>query len=220
MHGEKAHSLNHECDLSLVYEALDARRGLCRHGDAHARHRRRQHRALAHRRRTSTPASAGLQWVVDAYTLALASVVLTAGSLADRFGRRRLFTIGLAVFTVASRVRARPRPIIVLLDVARAVQGIGAAVMFAVSLALLANAFPGLKERAGALAAYGATIGASFAIGPLVGGALTTRPRLALDLPDQHPARHRLPVDHPREGRASRAIPRAPRVDRARPRSR
>ena len=115
----------------------------------------------------------GLQWVVDAYTLALASVVLTAGSLADRFGRRRLFTIGLAVFTAASAACAASTDI-VFLDVARAVQGIGAAVMFAVSLALLANAYPDMKERAGALAAYGATIGASFAIGPLVGGALTS----------------------------------------------
>jgi EmrB/QacA subfamily drug resistance transporter len=115
----------------------------------------------------------GLQWVVDAYTLALASVVLTAGSLADRFGRRRLFTIGLAVFTAASAACAASTDI-VFLDVARAVQGIGAAVMFAVSLALLANAYPDMKERAGALAAYGATIGASFAVGPLVGGALTS----------------------------------------------
>jgi len=115
----------------------------------------------------------GLQWVIDAYTLALASVVLTAGSLADRFGRRRLFTIGLAVFTAASAACAASTDI-VFLDVARAVQGLGAAVMFAVSLALLANAYPDMKERAGALAAYGATIGASFAIGPLVGGALTS----------------------------------------------
>src|SRR3954451_24389811 len=115
----------------------------------------------------------GLQWVVDAYTLALASVVLPAGSLADRFGRRRLFTIGLAVFTVASAACAASTDI-VFLDAARAVQGLGAAVMFAVSLALLANAYPDMKERAGALAAYGATIGASFAVGPLVGGALTS----------------------------------------------
>jgi EmrB/QacA subfamily drug resistance transporter len=115
----------------------------------------------------------GLQWVVDAYTLALASVVLTAGSLADRFGRRRLFSIGLAVFTAASAACAASTDI-VFLDAARAVQGIGAAIMFAVSLALLANAFPQPRERAGALAAYGATIGGAFAIGPLVGGALTS----------------------------------------------
>src|SRR4051812_38937754 len=115
----------------------------------------------------------GLQWVVDAYTLALASVVLTAGSLADRFGRRRLFTIGLVVFTLASAACAAATDI-VFLDAARAVQGMGAAVMFGVSLAILAHAFPAPRERAGALAAYGATIGGTFAIGPLVGGALTS----------------------------------------------
>src|SRR4051812_30645076 len=108
----------------------------------------------------------GLQWVVDAYTLALASVVLTAGSLADRFGRRRLFTIGLALFTAASAACAAAGSIEALVA-ARAVQGLGAAVMFAVSLAILAHAFPEPKERAGALAAYGAAIGASFAVGPL-----------------------------------------------------
>jgi EmrB/QacA subfamily drug resistance transporter len=115
----------------------------------------------------------GLQWVIDAYTLALASVVLTAGSLADRLGRRRLFIGGLGLFTAASLACALANTIAVL-DAARAVQGLGAAVMFAVSLALLANAFPDMRERAGALAAYGATIGASFAVGPLVGGALTS----------------------------------------------
>jgi EmrB/QacA subfamily drug resistance transporter len=115
----------------------------------------------------------GLQWVVDAYTLALAATVLTFGSLADRFGRRRLFTAGLALFTVASAACAAATGIDALVA-ARAVQGLGAAIMFAVSLAILADAFPGAKERTGALAAYGATIGASFAIGPLVGGALTS----------------------------------------------
>jgi EmrB/QacA subfamily drug resistance transporter len=115
----------------------------------------------------------GLQWIVDAYTLALASVVLTAGSLADRFGRRRLFTAGLALFTIASLLCALATDI-AFLNTARVVQGVGAAIMFAVSLALLANAFPDIKERMGALAAYGATIGAAFAIGPLVGGALTS----------------------------------------------
>lgn len=115
----------------------------------------------------------GLQWVVDAYTLALASVVLSAGFLADRLGRRRLFYVGLGIFTAASVVCGLA-PDIHVLNSARAVQGIGAAIMFAVSLALLAQAFPGEKERAGALAAYGATIGGAFAVGPLVGGALTS----------------------------------------------
>src|SRR5436305_6342117 len=115
----------------------------------------------------------GLQWVVDAYTLVLASTVLTAGALADRLGRRRVFGWGLVIFTASSAVAAMSRDI-VMLDVARAVQGLGGAILFAVSMALLANAFPEAKERAKALAVYGATIGGSFAVGPLVGGALTS----------------------------------------------
>jgi EmrB/QacA subfamily drug resistance transporter len=115
----------------------------------------------------------GLQWVVDAYTLTLASTVLSAGFLADRLGRRRLFTIGLALFTLASLACGLATDI-TMLNSARAVQGIGAAIMFAVSLALLAHAFPDPKERAGAFAAYGASIGGAFAVGPLVGGLLTS----------------------------------------------
>jgi EmrB/QacA subfamily drug resistance transporter len=114
-----------------------------------------------------------LRWIIDAYTLTLAAAVLSAGSLADRFGRRRLFTGGLALFTVASGACAAAGSIGVL-DAARAIQGLGAAVMFAVSLAILADAFPNVAERRRALAAYGATIGASFAVGPLVGGALAS----------------------------------------------
>jgi EmrB/QacA subfamily drug resistance transporter len=115
----------------------------------------------------------GLQWIIDAYTLALATIVLSAGSLADRLGRRRVFLVGLGVFTLSSLVCALSSSI-VMLDAARAVQGLGAAAMFAVSLALLAHAYPGMRERAGALAIYGATIGAAFAIGPLVGGVITS----------------------------------------------
>jgi EmrB/QacA subfamily drug resistance transporter len=115
----------------------------------------------------------GLQWVVDAYTLALASTVLSAGALADRLGRRRIFLIGLGIFTATSLGCAVAGHIAVLNSM-RAAQGVGAAIMFAVSLALLANAYPDMRQRAGALAAYGATIGASFAVGPLVGGALTS----------------------------------------------
>src|SRR4051794_26040421 len=115
----------------------------------------------------------GLQWVVDAYTLALASVVLTAGSIADRLGRKRVFTFGVVLFTAASAASAAAGSIVAL-DVARAVQGVGGAIMFATSLSLLADAFPKPQERAKALAVYGATIGASFVVGPLAGGALTT----------------------------------------------
>ena len=115
----------------------------------------------------------GIQWVVDAYTLELAAIVLTAGSIADRFGRRRLFVIGLVAFTAAS-LWCGAATSIVMLDTARAVQGLGAAVLFATSLALLAEAFPEWTERSKALAIYGATIGASVAVGPAVGGAITS----------------------------------------------
>jgi EmrB/QacA subfamily drug resistance transporter len=114
-----------------------------------------------------------LKWVVDAYTLALATTVLTIGSLADRFGRRNVFAAGLVVFTVASLACALADSI-TMLNAARVVQGIGASGLFASSLALLVNAYPEQRERNGAMAIYGATIGASFAVGPLVGGALTS----------------------------------------------
>src|SRR3954453_552726 len=114
----------------------------------------------------------GLQWVVDAYTLALASVVLTAGSIADRLGRRRVFVTGIVVFTIASAACAPPGSIVAL-DVARAIQGLGGAIMFATSLSLLADAFPRPEERAKALAVYGAPIAALLVIGPRPGGALT-----------------------------------------------
>src|SRR5689334_12323071 len=115
----------------------------------------------------------GLKWVVDAYTLALAAVVLTTGSLADRLGRKRVFAAGMAVFTVSSAAAAAATDI-TMLNIIRAVQGLGAAAMFATSMALLAHEFPKAQERAKALGVYGATIGASFAIGPLVGGGLTS----------------------------------------------
>ena len=112
-----------------------------------------------------------LQWVVDAYTLSLAAFVLTSGSLADRIGRRRIFAIGLGIFTLSSLVAGLAGDP-TMLNVARAVQGIGACTMFAVSLALVAQEFPAGRERGQAMGIYGATIGAAVAVGPLVGGAL------------------------------------------------
>src|SRR5947207_3765156 len=113
----------------------------------------------------------GLQWVVDAYTLLLASFTLTMGTLADRFGRRLLFVIGVGLFTFASLLCGLATSA-TFLHLARGLQGIGGAAMFATSLALIAQEFQG-PQRGSAIAAWGATIGGAVAVGPLVGGALT-----------------------------------------------
>ena len=99
-------------------------------------------------------------------------MVLTAGSLADRLGRRGVFAAGLGIFAVAS-LAAGLAPDATFLNISRAVQGIGAAAMFSVSLALVAQEFPAGRERAMAMGVYGATIGVAVAVGPLVGGAIT-----------------------------------------------
>jgi EmrB/QacA subfamily drug resistance transporter len=127
--------------------------------------------ALPDMQRDLDASFAQLQWVVDAYALTLATTVLAAGSLADLFGRRRVFTMGLVVFTAASFACGIATDAGVLIA-ARAVQGVGGGIMFAVSLALLANAFHG-RERGTAFGIWGATTGAAVAIGPLVGGVLT-----------------------------------------------
>jgi EmrB/QacA subfamily drug resistance transporter len=113
-----------------------------------------------------------LQWVVDAYALTLAAFVLTSGSLADRLGRKRVFIVGVGIFTLASLLCGLSGSS-TMLNLSRALQGVGGAIMFAVSLALLAQEWRG-AERAFATAIYGATIGVAVALGPLVGGALTT----------------------------------------------
>jgi EmrB/QacA subfamily drug resistance transporter len=109
-----------------------------------------------------------LQWVIDAYVLALASLTLIAGSLGDRLGRRRVFVAGLAIFTLASLLAGFATDPLQL-ELARALQGIGGAGMFGTVLALIAQEFPA-GERAVALGAWGATVGAGVAVGPLVGG--------------------------------------------------
>jgi EmrB/QacA subfamily drug resistance transporter len=113
-----------------------------------------------------------LEWVISAYALSLASFILTQGTLADRFGRKRIFVAGLAIFTLASLVCGLADSATFLI-VGRAVQGVGGAAMFATSLALIGQDFSG-KERGTAIAAWGATVGGAVAVGPLVGGALTS----------------------------------------------
>ncbi len=115
---------------------------------------------------------AALQWVVDAYALTLAALLLTAGSLADMYGRRRLYVIGLGIFTAASGLCGAAQSSL-MLELSRGLQGVGGAVMFSVSLALLANAFHG-RERGVAFGVWGAITGIAVAIGPIVGGVLVT----------------------------------------------
>jgi EmrB/QacA subfamily drug resistance transporter len=112
-----------------------------------------------------------LQWVVDAYALALAAILLASGSLGDLLGRRSVFVIGLVVFSTASLLCGLSGSPL-MLNAARAVQGAGGAMMFANSLALIAQEFPA-DERGTALGIWGATTGFAVAVGPLAGGVLT-----------------------------------------------
>jgi EmrB/QacA subfamily drug resistance transporter len=113
-----------------------------------------------------------LQWVISAYALSLSALILTQGALADLFGRKRIFMVGLAVFTLASLACGLSRTPSALIA-ARALQGVGGAAMFATSLALIGQDFQG-SARSAAIAVWGATVGGAVAIGPLVGGALTS----------------------------------------------
>jgi EmrB/QacA subfamily drug resistance transporter len=114
---------------------------------------------------------ADLQWVVDAYALTLAALLLTSGSVADLLGRRRIFAIGLVLFAAASLLSGLAQSPL-MLNLSRGLQGVGGAMMFATSLALLGNAYRG-RDRGLAFGVWGAVTGAAVSIGPLVGGALT-----------------------------------------------
>jgi EmrB/QacA subfamily drug resistance transporter len=114
----------------------------------------------------------GLQWILDAYTLVVATLLMLSGSLSDRFGRRRVFPIGLVLFTAGSLLCSMAHTIGQLIGF-RAVQGLGASMLNPVALSIIANAFPDPKARAHAVGVWGAVAGVSLAIGPLIGGALT-----------------------------------------------
>jgi EmrB/QacA subfamily drug resistance transporter len=113
-----------------------------------------------------------VQWTLDAYALTLAALLLTSGSLADRYGRKRVFSIGLVVFTLGSLlcgVAADP----LMLIISRSGQGVGGAMMFATGLALLGNSFRG-KDRGTAFGIWGTVSGIATALGPSLGGLITT----------------------------------------------
>jgi EmrB/QacA subfamily drug resistance transporter len=114
----------------------------------------------------------GLEWTVNAYTLTFAVLLLTGAALGDRYGRRRLFALGLGIFTLASAAAALA-PTIGVLDAARAVQGLGGAIVMPLTLTILSAAVP--AERRGlALGAWGGISGLAVALGPLVGGAVVS----------------------------------------------
>src|ERR1700743_639052 len=113
--------------------------------------------------------NAQLQWVVDAYNLLFAGAVLAAGSLSDRFGRKGMLLAGLSVFGLASLaggLTADPGQLIV----ARAVMGVGSAMVFPSTLSLISNVFTERGERARAIGLWGVLTGAAIALGPIVGG--------------------------------------------------
>ncbi|MDL5206212.1 MFS transporter [Streptomyces sp. ALI-76-A] len=114
---------------------------------------------------------ADLQWVIDGYALALAALLLTSGTLADRFGRKRLYAIGVGLFTLASLLcGVAQSPMMLILS--RVLQGMGGSVMFATGLALLAGSFQG-KERGTAFGVWGMVTGLASAIGPVAGGLIS-----------------------------------------------
>ncbi len=123
--------------------------------------------------RTLGGTTAGLQWVVDAYTLMFAALLISAGALSDRFGARRLFAAGLAAFMIASAA-CGVAPGLGLLIGGRAVQGSAAAIMLPASLALVRQAFADPAQRAKAIARWSVGGAVAIAAGPVVGGALTS----------------------------------------------
>jgi EmrB/QacA subfamily drug resistance transporter len=115
----------------------------------------------------------GLQWTVSAYTVVMASLLMLAGSLADRIGRRRTFVTGLTVFSLASLLCSLA-PSVELLIAFRVLQAVGASMMNPVAMSIIANTFTDPRERAQAVGVWGAVFGISMALGPIVGGALVS----------------------------------------------
>ncbi|MEU4154499.1 MFS transporter [Streptomyces sp. NPDC026659] len=127
--------------------------------------------ALPSMQRDLHATTSGLQWTIDAYTLVLASLLMLAGSTADRIGRKRVFMTGLTVFTLGSLLCSLA-PNLELLVVFRMIQAVGGSMLNPVAMSIITNTFTDPRERARAIGAWGAVVGISMAAGPLVGGLL------------------------------------------------
>ncbi|MGW4491536.1 MFS transporter [Streptomyces sp. NPDC004376] len=127
--------------------------------------------ALPSMQRDLHATTSGLQWTIDAYTLVLASLLMLAGSTADRIGRKRVFMTGLTIFTVGSLLCSLA-PNLELLVVFRMIQAVGGSMLNPVAMSIITNTFTDPRERARAIGAWGAVVGISMAAGPLVGGLL------------------------------------------------
>lgn len=114
---------------------------------------------------------AGMQWTIDAYTLVLASLLMLAGSTADRIGRRKVFMAGLVLFTVGSALCSLA-PSLETLIAFRMVQAVGGSMLNPVAMSIITNTFTDPRERARAIGVWGAVVGISMAAGPVVGGLL------------------------------------------------
>lgn len=127
--------------------------------------------ALPSMRRDLNASVAGMQWTIDAYTLVLAALLMLAGSTADRIGRRKVFTVGLVLFTVGS-VLCSLAPSLGWLIGFRMLQAVGGSMLNPVAMSIITNTFTDPRERARAIGAWGAVVGISMAAGPLIGGLL------------------------------------------------
>ncbi|MEW2255075.1 MFS transporter [Streptomyces sp. NPDC047869] len=127
--------------------------------------------ALPSMQRELHATTSGLQWSIDAYTLVLASLLMLAGSTADRIGRKRVFMTGLVLFSIGSLLCSLA-PNLELLVVFRMVQAVGGSMLNPVAMSIITNTFTDSRERARAIGVWGAVVGISMAAGPLVGGLL------------------------------------------------
>ncbi|MGW1777089.1 MFS transporter [Streptomyces sp. NPDC002104] len=127
--------------------------------------------ALPSMRRDLHASVAGMQWTIDAYTLVLASLLMLAGSTADRIGRRKVFTAGVVLFTAGS-VLCSLAPSLGWLIAFRMIQAVGGSMLNPVAMSIITNTFTDPKERARAIGVWGAVVGISMAAGPLIGGLL------------------------------------------------